>query len=135
MPDISRKAAESLLSTQPKGTFLLRPSSKKRNEDEQQAVEDSTRLQPYFAITVKQYSRNDDFILLNPGISLLWNGLVEENDNKTSYFINLGPTEGDPEEDEILRFPTMEDFVATLMTDKTVAEQIGLPVDLVLRGL
>ena len=32
-----------------------------------------TRSQPYYAITVKQYSRNDAFILQNPETSLFWN--------------------------------------------------------------
>ena len=125
-----RKDAESELTNKPKGTFLIRPSSKERSAVEVQAVEGSTRPKPYWSMTVKQYSRKDAFILANPDTSLFWNGLIEENDNKSSYFINLGPSEADTEKDEILQFPKMEDLVATLMTDETIARKIGLLVDL-----
>ena len=56
--------------------------------------------------------------------------MIEENDPKTLYFINLGANPDDPDEDEILRFPSLEQFIATLMTDPSVGDKIGLPVSL-----
>ena len=61
--------------------------------------------------------------------------MIEENDPKTLYFINLGPNPDDPDEDEILRFPSMEYFIATLMTNPSVGAKLGLPVTLRLSGL
>lgn len=126
-----RTQAEEYLSKQPKGTFLLRPSGKYRDPEEEQAVADSTREQPYYAITVKQYSRSDPHIVANPSHTLFWNGLIEENDGKTLYFINLGENPDDPDaEDEILKFPSLDEFIATLMTDPAIGAKIGLPVAL-----
>lgn len=126
-----RTQAEEYLSKQPKGTFLLRTSGLKRHPSEEQAVAGSTRDQPYYAITVKQYSRSDPYIVANPGHTLFWNGLIEENDHKTLYFINLGENPDDPDaEDEILKFPSLEEFIVTLMTDPAIGGKIGLPVAL-----
>eukprot|EP00729_Bicosta_minor_P015562 gene15562-25784_t len=126
-----RAQAEEYLSRQPKGSFLLRPSSKKRDPEEEQAVADSTRDQPYYAFTVKEYSRSDPFILANPGHTLFWNGLMEENDSKTRYFLNLGPDPDHPDEgDEILRWNSLEDFIFALMTEQAIRAKIGLPVAL-----
>ena len=94
-----------------------------------------TREQPYFAITVKQYSRSDPTIVANPKHSLFWNGLIEENDDATNYFINLGESPESPDVDEILRFPTLPVFIATLMTDPAVGAKIGLPVAIKLTGV
>jgi len=115
----NRVQAENELADKPKGTFLVRPSSKKRSEDNQ-AVTGSTRSQPYLAITVQ---------ISLPGAKVFWHALIEENDKSTEYFFHLETPDA-----EILQFPgTLENLVATLMTNKLVAQKIGLPVDLTLK--
>jgi hypothetical protein len=55
----------------------------------------------------------------------------------TQYFINLGQGENaqEGEEDEILRFPSLAVFIATLMTDSDVGDKIDLPVAITLQGV
>ena len=60
---------------------------------------------------------------------------IEENDSKTLYYINLGAAFENSDEDEVLRFPSLDQFIATLFTDPVVGGKIGLPVALRLGGV
>ena len=118
----NRVEAENELADKPIGTFLVHKNNKVREAQYETAV--STRSVPYWDITVK---KSED-----AGTSLFWYGLIEENDNNNGYFINIGPSEADADYNEILEFTSMENLVATLMTDKPLAQKIGLSVDLTL---
>lgn len=103
-PHFTKRGGEDCIAKQPKGSFLIMTSSKTRDAYEEQAIVGSTRLKPYLTLFVKQYSRkelpyatakflennSDIHVKRNPERPLFWRGLIEENDSKTLYFINLG---------------------------------------------